>query len=84
MGETLVGLKEKLPQEGGGVLGQGLGRGRISEGQSEALSDPLEPCSQPCSEQEPGLRPPEVLPSSLFCAAAPPCQAAGEEGLSAG
>lgn len=68
-GEPLVGLKGKLPQEGGAVLGQGLERCRFS-GQGEALSEPLQPCSQPCSEQEPGLRPPEVLPSSLFCAAA--------------
>lgn len=49
---------------------QSWDRGWFSEGQGEALSDPLEPCSQPCSEQELGLRPPEVLPPSLFCAAA--------------
>lgn len=70
MGEPLVGLKGKLPQEGGAVLGQGVERWRFPEGQGEALSEALEPCSQPCSEQKPGLRPPEVLPSSLFCAAA--------------
>lgn len=58
---------------------QSWDRGWFSEGQGEALSDPLEPCSQPCSEQELGLRPPEVLPTSLFCAAVPPCKAAGGE-----
>lgn len=66
MGETLTGFKEIFHRR----VVQSWDRGWFSEGQGEALSDSLEPCSQPCSEQELGLRPPEVLPTSLFWAAA--------------